>query len=135
VGAPLKGEENYLLPTGERGRQLGSLTLKLGGKGPFVDLSEADRQKQLLAMLDNQLNEVKKRYEAAKDEEAKKALKETLAQFQGRRKEAERAAGVDLSKAARTLKLEFLNLGSDVNDDPALKALVDKLEPPGTAAH
>ncbi len=135
VGVPLKGERNFLLPTGERGRQLARLFLDVTGKGPFSDLSDLDRQKQLVEMLDRQVAEVKRRHDAATDPEAKKALKETLAQFEGRRKEAAKAAIADPSKAGRSLRLEFVNLGADIRDDPALKAQVDKLEPPGTAAH
>ncbi len=135
VGVPLKGEANYVIPTGERGRQVGSLSLKLSGKGPFVDLAEAERQKERVGMLERQVEEVKRRHDAATDAEVKKALKATLAQFEAQRAEAAKSGALDLSKAGRTLKLEFVALGADIKDDPALKAQIDKLEPPATPGH
>ena len=64
------------------------------------------------------------------DPTVKMSLATTLAHFEERaaalRSQMASAKG---SSKSRTLTLSFTNLGADVPDDPALKAVVAKLEP------
>ncbi|AKJ02014.1 hypothetical protein ATI61_103729 [Archangium gephyra] len=124
-----------LVPTGERGRELGQLALSVGGKGPFVDLSEADRAQQNLKLLDANLQQARQSMAAAKDERTRKTWEETIASFEGRRKAL--ALQVDPGKQGveRTLRLSFIPLGGNIPDDAEVKKRVERIEPPGSASH
>ncbi|PTL82841.1 5'-nucleotidase [Vitiosangium sp. GDMCC 1.1324] len=120
-----------LLPSGERGRQVGRLELSLEGSGPFVDLSEMARAREGLKLLDENIQRARERLAAAKDDAARRALEESLAGLTSRRQQL-----VDLGErppdpASRTQLLSFLLLGPDVKDDPELKKRVDQLAPAG----
>ena len=122
-------DTTYLMPSGERGRQLRRLHLTVGGKGAFADLSAAERAQQNAALLAQQIVDVKHRIEVEKEPSMKKALQGTLASFEQRRQElvALQAQG---KNPPRSFDLTDLNLGAEVVGDPALKARVERLEPP-----
>jgi 2',3'-cyclic-nucleotide 2'-phosphodiesterase (5'-nucleotidase family) len=124
-----------LLPSGERGRQVGRLELSLDGKGPFVDLSEADRAREGLKLLDENIQRARERLAASKDKATRSALEESLAGFQSRRQQLVAQAEARPEAAARTLLLSFVQLGPDVADDPELQKRVEQVEPPGSVPH
>lgn len=126
---------NFTLSGGERGRQLGKLELVLSGRGPFVDLEEVAREKSMVEMLDRQIDTVKKRLAATQDKAARKDLSASLESLKASRASHQKAARASAPKRGRTLRLEWLALGPEIKDDPALKALVERIEPPGSAAH
>lgn len=125
-----KNEQTYVVSGGERGRMVGKLVLNLAGKGPFLDESEIEREKQLAAMLDRQLSTLEQRLSATKDPEAKRDLQAARVQLLASRKQHEQASSPTRLKGARTLKLDWLYLGPEVAGDRALEAEVHKLEPP-----
>jgi len=122
--------EVFVFPTGERGRQLGQLELQISGKGAFFDLSQIERSTRTLELIERQKAEAERRLQEAIDPTVKMSLATTLAHFEERaaalRSQMASAKG---SSKSRTLTLSFTNLGADVPDDPALKAVVAKLEP------
>jgi 2',3'-cyclic-nucleotide 2'-phosphodiesterase (5'-nucleotidase family) len=124
-----------LVPTGERGRQIGRLALSVEGKGPFVDLSEAERARQNLRILDLNLQQARQSMAAAKDEQTRKTWEETIASLEARRKTLELQAEAGKQGLGRTLQLSYIQLGSNVADDSAVKKLVERIEPPGSASH
>jgi 2',3'-cyclic-nucleotide 2'-phosphodiesterase (5'-nucleotidase family) len=124
-----------LVPSGERGRQVGRLELTLDGTGPFVDLAERDRARTGLKLLDENIQRARERLATAKDEGARRALEESLAGFMSRRQVLEEQARERSDAASRTHLLSFIQLGPDVADDPELKKRVEQLEPPGSAPH
>jgi 2',3'-cyclic-nucleotide 2'-phosphodiesterase (5'-nucleotidase family) len=129
-GIAQRNGSSYVIPTGERGRQLGRLALDIGGSGPWVDEGERERNQQLIKMLDSQLADARRRLETSSPD-AQPALAQTIRSFQARRE----ALGADSAPAknARKLKLDFLTLGTEFTDDPALKAQVARLEPESPA--
>lgn len=129
-----KGPGNFLLPSGERGRHIGRIDVTLGGNGELQDIGELERNKQVLQILDKQIEEVRRRKKLAKEASLKAELDKTEAEFQGRKKQQLAEQGGAL-KSGRTFKLQFVGLGSDVKDDPEWLKEIDRMEPPGTRGH
>src|SRR5258708_37634377 len=77
--------KNYVVPTGDRGRQIGRLQLQMTGRGPFVDSEERRRLEPTLENLDRQLTTVKLRQTAAATPATQKALPQTEANFRTRK--------------------------------------------------
>jgi 2',3'-cyclic-nucleotide 2'-phosphodiesterase (5'-nucleotidase family) len=134
AGSAQRAEGNYIVPTGERGRQVGRLELDLSGKGPFVDLEQSNRESEMAKNLGNQLVELKKRMDSATDPKLKADLKVTIEGFEKSKADHEKLA-IAPGKGGRTLKLDWINLGPERPDDPALRAEVEKIEPPGSPQH
>ena len=127
AGPAQRSEKNYLLPSGERGRQVGRLDLDLNGKGLFADKDEATREAQLVPMLKSQVVELRKRLDLATDEKVRADLKASITALEASQKAHEKNAAPDV-RGARTLKLTWLSLGPEVTDEKTLKEEVDKLE-------
>ncbi|MBM4782063.1 MAG: hypothetical protein GQE15_30650 [Archangiaceae bacterium] len=131
---PQKVKDLFLLASGQRGQAVGKLELSLGKtKGAFADLNEAARDQELLTNLETQLKSVDERLKLAKDAEGKKALETLRKDMKARRDE--QAKRLTKAVGGRTLKLDWLMLGPDVKDDPALKAEVLKIEPSYEGLH
>ncbi len=128
AGIPQRSGSSYVIPTGERGRQIGRLELDLSGSGPFVDLGQRERNEQLIKMLDVQIAEARKRLDGASPD-AKNSLSQTMRSFEARREALAQETSSASAKSGRSLKLDFLMLGTEFSDDPALKARVAVLEP------
>jgi 2',3'-cyclic-nucleotide 2'-phosphodiesterase (5'-nucleotidase family) len=124
-----------LIPPGERGRQLARVELSVEGTGPFADLTEGDRERVRLEMLDTRIREVRERLKGTKDESIRKALEEAVASMEVQRKALKTKVQAGTGGAGRTLHLSYLQLGPEVKDDPALKQRVERIEPPGSASH
>ena len=127
TGIPQGDGSNYVIPTGERGRQLGRLELDLSGSGRWVDAGQRARNEQLIKVLDAQIAEAHKRFDSGSPE-VKQSLSQTMQSFQARRDSLAKESS-SFAKGPRSLKLDFLTLGSEYPDDPALKAQVAVLEP------
>ena len=120
-----------LIPPGERGRQLARLELSVDGPGAFADLATAGQAELSLKNIEANLARAKERLAATKDESARKALEETVANFEARRVALQKQAKAGATGTARTHLLSYLQLGADVPSDPTVQKLVEKLEPPG----
>ncbi|MFZ5471335.1 MAG: 5'-nucleotidase [Myxococcota bacterium] len=129
AGPAQRNAHNYVIPGGERGRQVGKLVLTLGGKGNFVDVQEMEREKQLLPLLAERLALLEKRVAATQDAEAKKLLVKELDQMKASRKAHEKVIAQGSGKNARTIRLDWVNLGPDIKGDPELEKEVAKFEP------
>ncbi|MFY0565591.1 5'-nucleotidase [Archangium lansingense] len=134
-GVAQRNDFAVLVPTGERGRQIGQLTLSVGGKGPFVDLSETERAQQGLKILDSNLQQARQSHAAAKDEKNRKMWEETIASFEARRKALALQVEAGKQGAERTHHLSYIQLSSSVQDDAEVKKRVERIEPPGSASH
>lgn len=131
---PQRVKDLFLLASGQRGQSLATLELTLGrGFGPFSDLNEGARDQELLEHLDRQLTSIDERLKLAGDADAKQQLKALRQDMKVRRDE--QARRVKRTVGARTLKLEWLLLGTDLADDPAIKAQVLKVEPTYSGVH
>ncbi len=125
-----------LIPPGERGRQLARVELSVeGAKGPFADLTEVDRERIRLDMLDTRIRETRERLKGTKDESVRRALEEAAASMEAQRKALKTKVQAGTGGAGRTLHLSYLQLGPEVKDDPELKQRVERIEPPGSASH
>jgi 2',3'-cyclic-nucleotide 2'-phosphodiesterase (5'-nucleotidase family) len=124
-----------LLPSGERGREVARLELTLNGAGPFTDLGEAARAEQGLKILEANIARTKERLASTQDPTVKKALQETLAGFEARQAALRKTSGGSATGFPRTHLLSYIPLGRDVASDPALQKVVERIEPPGSAAH
>ncbi len=125
----------YVLASGQKGQAVGKVELNLDGTGPFVDVGLSDRAKQQVAFLDSQLRTLDERVKAAQDPSAKADLARLVADMKARRDEQQKAVDAPVAKGTRTLKNEWLVLGSDVKDDEALKAEVLKIDPAYSGSH
>jgi 2',3'-cyclic-nucleotide 2'-phosphodiesterase (5'-nucleotidase family) len=121
----------FLVPTGERGRALGKLSLELSGPpGSWTDLSEAQREKELAGLIAGQLTTLRKRLAAARSAAVKKDLQEAIEGLQASKKGHEEAAKATRASAGRRAELSWVVLAPDLKEDAALRDEVEKLEPP-----
>ena len=132
AGSAQGSGQNFVIPTGERGRQIGRLELDVSGTGPFLDRGQADRDRQAIAFLDRQILTTQKRSETVSSAEAKKSLADALQGFEARRRALAKNLESSPRKAGRSLDLTYVTLGGEIGEDPRLKAQVEKLEPPGS---
>jgi hypothetical protein len=123
----------FLLASGQRGQALATVHLALGA-GPWIDLSERERDGQQVTFVRQQQEQVKARLTAARTPKETADLRALLASLHGRELELARLAGPP-APGARTLKLDWVMLSQDVADDPAIKAEVLKVEPTYQGAH
>ena len=122
--------DNYLMPTGDRGRQLGDLELELGGSGRFLDSGERSRLEQTLANLEHQLAEVSRRKAVETKPDVQNVLEQTQVNFEARRATVQKQLAASATAPhGRSFALKFEALGPEVPDDPRLKELVSRLEP------
>ncbi|MGA9522082.1 MAG: 5'-nucleotidase [Myxococcaceae bacterium] len=133
TGSAQKVEGSFLMPSGDRGRQVGRLVLDLSGKGAFVDSGELKRDLKTLEILDGQIVEVKRRIAAAKDADTKAPLEKTLKAFEARKNQiASRASTGDKGPAGRTMNLDFVALDPSFGKgDPTLAAEAQRIDPTG----
>lgn len=125
-----------LFASGQRGQALARVQVVLGGaKGPFVDLSTADREREQLEFLRAQIKTLEERHRSAADKSGAADLLRTLNEMRKRQTEAATALAKKVAPAARTAKLEWVALGQDIVDDAATKAEVLKYEPTYAGAH
>jgi 2',3'-cyclic-nucleotide 2'-phosphodiesterase (5'-nucleotidase family) len=129
AGAAQRDGRSYLLATDERGRHVVRLDLDLSGSGPLVDLGERDRLKQRLEGLDRNLAVVKQRMQGV-DGGVLQQYQRTLSDFERQRDQVAREQAAFKQQGARTLELSAVELGSGLPENPALKAQVEKLQPP-----
>jgi 2',3'-cyclic-nucleotide 2'-phosphodiesterase (5'-nucleotidase family) len=135
VGVAQRQALATLIPPGDRGRQLARLELTLNGPGHFTDITELARTRQSLAIVEGNLTRAKERLAAAPDEATKRSLEQAVAGLEARRTALKKVADGGATGAARTHLLSYLHLGPDVPADPAVQKLVERIEPPGSAAH
>ena len=125
-----------LFASAQKGQALARVQLVLGSaKGPFVDLTVADRDQQQVDFLASQMKTLEERLAAAKDKSGTGDLQRTLAEMKKRQKELAVGLAKKSGPTARTVKLEWVMLGQDVPDDPKLKAEVLKFEPTYAGSH
>ncbi len=124
-----------MIPPGDRGRQLAKLELSLDGPGRFTDISEKNRAQQNLGLVENNLAKAKEKLAAEQDPARKASYQQAVASLEARREALKKVAGGSATGAARTHLLSYIQLGNDVPADPAVQKLVERIEPPGSAAH
>ncbi|MDP2276329.1 MAG: hypothetical protein Q8N23_23540 [Archangium sp.] len=125
-----------LFASAQKGQALAKVDLVLGSaKGPFIDLSIADRDQQQLDFLGTQVTTLETRLASVKDKSAMGDLKKTLADLKKRQKEVSASIARQVGPNARTVKLEWVLLGQHVADDPSLKAEVLKIDPSYSGSH
>jgi 2',3'-cyclic-nucleotide 2'-phosphodiesterase (5'-nucleotidase family) len=124
-----------LIPPGERGRQLSRVELAVDGTGPLADLTEVDRERLRLELLDTRIRDARERLKGTKDESIRRALEEAVASMETQRKALKTKVQAGTGRAGRTLHLSYLQLGPEVKDDAELKQRVERIEPPGSASH
>jgi 2',3'-cyclic-nucleotide 2'-phosphodiesterase (5'-nucleotidase family) len=127
-----RGDGNWVATSGERGRQLGRLVID-AGDGPFVDGGQIRRNQQALGLLDTQIGQVKKRIELASDGSSRSALEATLRQFTDRKSQVQSELQAAQKAGGRKVALDWLTLGPEFREDPALDAEVKRIEPAGAA--
>ncbi|MFP2928158.1 5'-nucleotidase [Pyxidicoccus sp. 3LG] len=135
VGVAQRQALATMIPPGDRGRQLARLELGVEGAGRFKDISEKDRAKQSLAIVEQNLARAKERLAAAPDAATKDSLKQAVASLEARQAALKKVAAGGATGATRTHLLSYIQLGSDVPADPAVQKQVERVEPPGSAAH
>jgi 2',3'-cyclic-nucleotide 2'-phosphodiesterase (5'-nucleotidase family) len=111
-----------LVGAGDRGRNVGQLSLTMKAGQPFMDLGEVAREQQTLSFLNKQIDEARARFADPKEQaQAVTSLEERRNQVAAKVAEAQ-ARG----RAASTYKVESINLGQDVPSDPTIWAQVQK---------
>jgi 2',3'-cyclic-nucleotide 2'-phosphodiesterase (5'-nucleotidase family) len=132
---PRRNDFAVLLGAGDRGRQVARLELSLDGKGPFQDLSSAERAQQGIKLVEENLQQARRSLAAAKDETVRASWRETITSLEKRVQQLTLEAKLVGKAGERTFRFSYLQLGSDVVDDPELKRRVERIEPPGSASH
>jgi 2',3'-cyclic-nucleotide 2'-phosphodiesterase (5'-nucleotidase family) len=132
---PQRNDFAMLLGAGDRGRQVARLELSVAGTGPFQDLSSAERAQQGVKLVEENLLQARRSLAAAKDETVRASWRETIASLEKRVQQLSQEAKRVGKAGERTFRFSYLQLGSDVVDDPAVKRLVERIEPPGSASH
>jgi 2',3'-cyclic-nucleotide 2'-phosphodiesterase (5'-nucleotidase family) len=135
VGMAQRSGLATLIPPGERGRQVAKLELSLEGRGRFVDVSELERTRQSLGIVESNLARAKERLAAATDTATRQALESSVASLEARRTALKKTADGGATPGGRTHLLSYIQLGSDVPADPAVQKRVERVEPPGSAGH
>ncbi|QSQ27997.1 5'-nucleotidase [Pyxidicoccus parkwayensis] len=134
-GITQRGALATLVPPGERGRMLAKLELGLEGQGRFVDISELERNRQSLGIVENNLARAQQRLAAATDATTRQALEQSVASLEARRAALKKTVEGSATGAGRTHLLSYIQLGNDVPADPDVQKRVERVEPPGSAAH
>jgi 2',3'-cyclic-nucleotide 2'-phosphodiesterase (5'-nucleotidase family) len=129
----LVGSHAAVFPTGERGRQLTRLELSVDGPGPSVDLGQVSRKREQLRIVEGNLLEAQARLSNVSDGATRAEHMKTIVELETRLRQLEAEVEVKPPAGGRAHQLSYVTLGLAVADDPALKARVEKLEPPGTA--
>lgn len=130
IGPAQNMGDNFVVPTGDRGRQIGRLDLHYAGRGTFVDSDERRRLEQTLENLDRQLTAIKRRQKEEAAPGTQKALQQTETNFESRRATVQKQlASLATDTQRPTFTLQFETLGPEVPDDPRLRELVARLEP------
>jgi hypothetical protein len=120
----------------QRGQALARVKVSLGaGKGPFLDLSESDRDRQQLEFVSGQVKRLEERLRLSKDQAANAELKKTIAELKAREKTLQAELAKRAGPDARTVQLDWVLLGPEVADDPKLKEEVLKYEPTYAGSH
>ncbi len=125
----------WILNPGARGQAIAQLEVKLDGKGPFVDLAEVAREKELLTSLDLRLAEFEPRVKATTDPKGKQLMQQTVADLKARQAEQKKKVDLGVKPNARTFDYKFIVLNAEEIDDPPLKAQVLIHEPTYAGAH
>jgi 2',3'-cyclic-nucleotide 2'-phosphodiesterase (5'-nucleotidase family) len=125
-----------LFASAQKGQALAKVQLSLGSaKGPFVDLSVADRDQQQADFLKSQVTMLEERLKKATDKSITGDLQKTLGELKKRQKELADGLAKRAAPTAKTVKLEWVMLGQDVADDPKIKAEVLEYEPTYSGSH
>ena len=125
-----------LFASAQKGQALAKVQVTLGGsKGPFFDLSLAERDRRQAEFVAGQIKTLEQRLAAAKDKAAAAELNKTLQDFKQRHKDLTAAITKNTAPSARTVQLDWVMLGQDVADDPKLKAEVLKIDPSYSGSH
>jgi len=127
--SPQLVKDNYLFASGLRGQAVGRLDVKVDGAGPLVDEAGTGRAIEQLAFLDRQLQVLDERIARTLGASGKKALQQTAAELRRRRADVQKEAAATKVKGARTFRFEWQILDKRIEDDPAMKARVLKIEP------
>ncbi|MBZ4418907.1 5'-nucleotidase [Myxococcus sp. RHSTA-1-4] len=135
VGVAQRQAFATVVPPGDRGRQLARLELALDGPGRFADISELERTRQSLGIVETNLAKAKEKLAAAADATTRQSYEQAVASLEARRTALKQVAEGGATGAARTHLLSYIQLGSEVPGDPAVQKLVERIEPPGSAAH
>jgi 2',3'-cyclic-nucleotide 2'-phosphodiesterase (5'-nucleotidase family) len=112
---------SFLMPAGDRGRQMMRLDLNLNGGGSFVDLSQIEQAKGRLVFLANQIQSLKDREK--REPQNRPALEQTLASFEKQKAEVEKEA--QAKPQGRTLKQTIITLDPAVASEEPYKRRVD----------
>lgn len=128
-------EHALLVGGGDKGKVLATVALDLDGQGPLFDLSELDREKQLLSGIESNLKIFQARLEAAQDAEGKKQLQKTLGELKARREQQKKKIDQASAKGARTARFDMVFLDSRYADDEALRKKMMVFEPSGRGSH
>jgi len=124
-----------LIPPGDRGRQVAKLELGLDGPGRFTDISEQNRARQSLSIVEANLAKAKERLAAEQDAAKKGSYEQAVASLEARRATLKKMADEGATGPARTHLLSYIQLGNDVPADPAVQKQVERIEPSGSTAH
>ena len=124
------GSHALVLPTGERGRQLGRLELAVAGPGPFQDRAEAANARRAAEMMGANITRVEGRLAAEKDPARRQAFETTLASYRDRKALLERQAAGQGAAPPRSFGLDYVALTDAFPGDKALEAAAGRLGSP-----
>lgn len=132
----VENSSTFIFASAQKGQALAKLTYTPGaGKTPIIELSAVDRDRQQLEFVNNQVKTLVERLQLIKDDALRVDLTNSLRDLRERQATLKKSVEAPVAAGARTLSLEWVPLGADKADDPALKAEVLKIEPTYAGTH
>jgi hypothetical protein len=130
-------QATFLFASGQKGQTLGKVRYDPGAPGAtgLIELSGNARDKQQLEFVNGQVKTLEDRMPLLVDKQLIIDVKNSLSSLRARQAELKKSVETVVPKGARTMRFEWVQLGSDVSDDPAFKAEVLKVEPTYAGAH
>ncbi len=130
----VEGSDTFLFASGQRGQAVAKVIFDPGaGPGPVLDRSSVERDRRQLEFVGSQLKTVQTRLTIATDPQTVNDLTETLRTLRERQDALTKSLTVGAGQ--RSLIADWVVLSTEVNDDPALKREVLKIEPTYAGAH
>jgi 2',3'-cyclic-nucleotide 2'-phosphodiesterase (5'-nucleotidase family) len=108
----------WVISSGERGRSVGKLNLRVAGKGLWVNESQRSQDQSAVESLDSKIRELKERRKGISDPKAAAQFDGTLREFSQRRAELARKTQAGNAQSPRTFRLEWVPLDTSFGNAP-----------------
>jgi len=117
----------FVVGGGQKGKMISRLALGFATTRPFVDAGQGLRAQNELAFLDTRIADLKKRLVLAPEPD-RAPLQKMIEQIEKRRGDVSKKGAAPPDPSKPTVAHDFVNLGKELADEPAMKRAVDAFE-------